>query len=107
MYIDEVATAIRAAVPPEVLPEGDASGLFRLYAVLLLAKGEGVERADVHNAWVAWMAERDSDHEALVPFAELDTATQEEDSPYVLAIRRVAALIGAESQSKDRRGPIT
>jgi len=90
MYIDELATAIRAAVPPEALPEGDASGLFRLYAVLLLAKGQDVERADVHNAWVTWMADRDSGHEALVPFSELDPATQEEDSPYVVAIRRVA-----------------
>ncbi len=90
MYLDELAEAIWRAVLPEALPGGDTSALFRVYAVLLLAKGEQVTRADVHNAWVAWMAGQDSDHESLVPFSDLDAATQAEDSPYVLAVRAVA-----------------
>ena len=90
MYLDELAEAIRRAVPAKALPDGDTSSLFRMYAVLLLAKGEEVSRADVHNAWVAWMAERDDNHEALVPFSDLDASTQAEDSPYVIAIRAVA-----------------
>jgi hypothetical protein len=90
MYLDEVAEAIRRVVPPDALPEGDTSALFRGYAVLLFAKGEDVTRADVHNAWVAWMAGRDSGHESLVPSSDLDPATQAEDSPYVIAIRTVA-----------------
>lgn len=90
MYLDELAEAIRGAVPPEVLPDGDTLPLFRVYAVLLLAKGEEVSRSDVHNAWVAWMAEQDGDHDALIPFSDLDSSTQAEDSPYASAIRTVA-----------------
>lgn len=90
MYLDELAEAIRQAVPPEALPDGDTLPLFRLYAVLVLAKGEHVTRADVHNAWVAWMAGQDGDHDSLVPFKSLDADTQAEDSPYVVAIRTVA-----------------
>ena len=90
MYLDELAEAIRQAVPAEALPDGDTPSLFRMYAVLLLAKGEQVTRADVHNAWVAWMAGQDGDHESLVPFGDLDPDTQAEDSPYVAAIRAVA-----------------
>jgi hypothetical protein len=63
--------------------------------VLLLAKGEHVEPADVHNAWVAWMVEHDANHESLVPFSKLDPSVQAEDSPYVLAIRAVARSRGS------------
>ena len=89
-YLDKIGEAIRNAVPPETLPDEDMTDLFRLYAVLLLAKGEAVTREDVHNAWVAWMASKGDERESMVPFAELPAATQAEDSPYVLAIRSVA-----------------
>lgn len=89
-YLDPIAEAIRAAVPSVRLPEEDTDHLFRLYAVLLLAKGEGVTGEDVHNAWVAWMASRGEEHESMVPFAELPSETQGEDSPFVVAIRLVA-----------------
>jgi len=90
IYLDELADTIRQAVPASALPEDDTLPLFRGYAVLLLAKGEQVTPADVHNAWVAWMAGKGEDHESLVPFSDLDPATQAEDSPYVVAIRTVA-----------------
>ena len=96
MYLDRLAEAIRQVVPPESLPDGDTSALFRIYAVLLLAKGQEVTRADVHNAWVAWMAGQDGDHESLVPFSGLDTETQAEDFPYVAAIRMVARHLDGE-----------
>lgn len=96
MYLDALAEAIRQAVPQEALPDGNTSSLFRTYAVLLLAKGENVSRADVHNAWVAWMAEQDPDHESLVPFSDLDPDTQAEDSPYVVAIRAVAGSLASQ-----------
>ncbi len=89
-YLNDVAQEIRDEVPQDVLPGGSTLALFRLYAVLLLAKGPDVTPEDVHNAWVAWMASQDAGHEALVPFHELDASTQAEDSPYVAAIRRVA-----------------
>ena len=100
-YLDPVADAIRDALPKKALPDGDTADLFRLYAVLLLAKGEEVTREDVHNAWVAWTLSKGERHESLVPFSDLDRATQAEDSPFVLAIHTVArsrrSAAGSES----------
>ena len=91
-YLEELAEEIRKAVPEQTLPSEGAKGLFTIYAVLLLAKGEAASREDVHNAWVAWMLSKGvRDHESLVPFPDLDPATQAEDSPFVTAIRTVAA----------------
>ncbi|CAI3799481.1 DUF7701 domain-containing protein [Pseudarthrobacter sp. MM222] len=89
-YVDEVAALIRAEVPPHKLPEEDTRTLFRSYAVLLFAKGQEVTSSDVHNAWVAWMSEREPNHDALVPFDELDKAVAMEDEPYAAAIRAVS-----------------
>jgi hypothetical protein len=94
-YLDDTAQAIKALVPQDLLPDGDTETLFRIYAVLALAKGPQVDSEDVHNAWVAWMAERDPDHSSLKPFEELDADTRRSDEPYVQAIRAVAAEHGA------------
>jgi hypothetical protein len=90
-YVSELADEIRAEVPPELVPDQDVDLLFLMYAVLLLAKGPGVDAEDVHNAWAAWMTHRDEAHESLVPFRDLPPDTRAEDSPFVGAIRRVAA----------------
>lgn len=92
-YLDELAMRIRDEVPEQQRGE-DALDLFRLYAVLALAKGESVDASDVHNAWAAWMQQREPDHDALRPFDELDEKTRKADSPFVLAIRAVAAPTG-------------
>jgi hypothetical protein len=63
-YLDKLAMRIRDEVPESHRGE-TALDLFRLYAVLALAKGEAVQASDVHNAWAAWMQEREPDHEAL------------------------------------------
>jgi hypothetical protein len=89
-YLDEIAQSIRSKVPSRKLPHTETTGLFRAYAVLLLAKGEDVSAADVHNAWVAWMLERDDSHDALVPFDDLPEDVAAADEPYVEAIRTVA-----------------
>jgi hypothetical protein len=88
-YLDEIASDIRNAVPEDALPDEDTTSLFLSYAVLLLAKGETVTGEDVHNAWVAWTLSKGEDHEMLVPFSELSSDSQSEDSPYVVAIRAV------------------
>jgi hypothetical protein len=90
-YIEEIANAIRSEVATSALPEGDTSDLFLMYAVLLLARGQDVSRKDVHNAWVAWMVTRGEEQASMVPFDQLPSATQAEDSPFVAAIRTVAA----------------
>lgn len=89
-YLDEPAEAIRRAVAPNLLPDGDASMLFRLYAVLAMAKGEDVALEDVHDAWAAWMTDRDPDHRSLKPLAELPPDVRRSDEPYLDAIRVVA-----------------
>jgi hypothetical protein len=93
-YIDELAGAIQSAVPPQLVPDGDTSALFRTYAVLALAKGQNVVLEDVHDAWAAWMADRNEDHQSLRPMAELTPATQEADRPYLDAIRAVSRARG-------------
>lgn len=89
-YLDELASEIKDQVPDEFLPDEDTTPLFRLYALLLLAKGRAVNAGDVHNAWVAWMQERDPEHRSIKPFAELDAETRAADEPFVRAIRAVA-----------------
>lgn len=89
-YLEGLAEQVRLAVPSDALPDDDTSGLFLIYAVLLLAKGEEVTREDVHNAWVAWMTGKGEEHESMVPFANLPRHTQAEDSAFVVAIRTVA-----------------
>lgn len=89
-YLDELAAEIERRVPAEALPDGDTRSLFRLYALLALAKGRSVDAADVHNAWAAWMNERDPSHRSLKPFDELDAETRASDLPFTEAIREVA-----------------
>ena len=89
-YLDALADEIRGAVSPDALPDEDTSSLFRIYAVLLMAKGQEVTCEDVHNAWVAWMLDKGRSHESMIPFATLPAETKDEDSPFVLAIRAIA-----------------
>jgi hypothetical protein len=96
-YLDELGSRIRSQVPPRDLPNEDTESLFRLYAVLLLAKGDAVTSADVHNAWSAWMSDREGGHEALVPYDDLSPVTTAEDEPFVAAIRAVARRIREDS----------
>ncbi|PWI04625.1 hypothetical protein DIZ27_44210 [Streptomyces sp. NWU339] len=93
-YLDPLADLIRACLPPEAEPPEDSSALFRIYAVLLKAKGEQVTDEDVHNAWSAWMQSVDSTHAALVPFGELPPETRAFDAPYAQAIRAAARRVG-------------
>jgi hypothetical protein len=89
-YLDELAIEIERQVPAELRPEGDTRSLFRLYALLALAKGRSADAVDVHNVWVAWMQERDPSHRSIKRFEDLDLETQASDEPFVAAIRAVA-----------------
>ena len=88
-YIDVLARTIRAATPPELVPdEPDLDALYRLYALLALVKGESVTASDVHDAWSAWMLNRGESHDSVVPFDALAADTQAEDEPFAAAIRK-------------------
>lgn len=92
-YLDELAADIEREVPAEILPAQDTRLLFRLYALLLLAKGVAVTAPDVHNAWAVWMQETDPGHRAIRPFDELAPSAQASDEPFVAAIRSVAGRL--------------
>jgi hypothetical protein len=89
-YLDDDADLIRSLLPSLTVPPAVSDELFRLYAVLMRAKGERVTAADVHDAWAAWMVATRDDHPAIRPFDNLDEDTQLEDEPYVEAIRQAA-----------------
>lgn len=88
-YIDQIAHAVYERVPAKNLPDDSTFGLFRIYAVLLLAKGDKVDARDVHNAWVAWNNSFNSQHESSVPFEQLSETVAAEDLPFVQAIHEV------------------
>lgn len=86
IYLADDAALIRSLLPEEAKPPGDDTALFLGYAVLMRAKGLDCTAADVHDAWVAWMLERDPCHRSLVPFKNLLPDVQKEDFPYLRAI---------------------
>jgi hypothetical protein len=102
-YITEVADAIRSEVDPRLVPEGDTASLFRLYAVLALAKGTAVTPEDVHNAWAAWMSGNDPTHASIQPFDALSPTVQREDAPSWTAFARWphASHLATRSRSPD------
>lgn len=89
-YLDLLAAEIQRAADPEAKPPDDDLPLYRLYAVLLLAKGNNVTAEDVHNAWAAWASEHEPQSRHLLPFKELSLQVQKKDQSYVDAIHEVA-----------------
>ena len=90
MYLDDIGHAIRQHIPPDRLPDENVAGLLRLYAVLLMAKGESVNDVDVHNAWAAWMSGQNGEHQSLVGFSDLPDKVKAEDQVFTAAIRAAA-----------------
>jgi hypothetical protein len=98
-YLDKIAAQVRAELPSSELPGAEGDALFRLYAVLVLVKGEQTEAADVHDVWVAWKSERDPADPDIRPFAELDRPTRAADEPFAAAIRGVATRMSRTRHS--------
>lgn len=89
-YIDKIAAEIRRTADPKAAQAGEDLPLYRLYAVLLLAKGPNVTAEDVHNAWAAWASEHEPESWNLLPFKELSLQVQSKDQLYADAIHQVA-----------------
>ncbi len=89
-YLDKIAAEIQRVSDPDARPPDEDLPLYRLYAVLLLAKGQEVTGEDVHNAWVAWASDHDPESRHLIPFKELSIRVQRKDDAYVKAIHQVA-----------------
>jgi hypothetical protein len=92
-YLDKIAAEIQHMAEPGIVPSGRDLSLYRIYAVLLLAKGHQVTLEDVHNAWAAWASESETESRNLVPFKELSAHTQTKDEPYMNAIHEVARRV--------------
>ena len=102
-YLRRIADEIAHVAGESDLDEGRRR-LFLLYAVLALVCGQGVERRDVHHAWVAWKILQGEEHSSMVPFEDLSADIQAEDEPFVAAIRRVSARL-AEASGEAGRAP--
>lgn len=100
MYLDDLAATIRGHVPDDQMPDADSGDLFRLYAILLRAKGANVTQSDVHDAWSAWMATRDGEHTSLVAYEKLPEDVREEDRVFATAIRKAADQLGRAAGSR-------
>lgn len=90
MYLDKIAAGIRKHLPKNSLPDGDSDQLLLTYAVLLRAKGVAVTCSDVHDAWAAWMAQENPDHDALLEYDKLSIEVKKEDEIFVEAIKKHA-----------------
>lgn len=91
-YLNDLARLVREHLPLGARPPVDSDGLFLLYAVLVRVKGVATTEEDVHDAWAAWMLTVDPAHPCLLPFGDLPPEVQDEDVPYMAAIRDVARL---------------
>ena len=89
-YLDKIAAEIQRTADPDAVPPDEDLPLYRLYAVLLLAKGQEVTTEDVHNAWAAWASDHDPENRNLLPFKELSLRVQRKDQAYVEVIHEVA-----------------
>jgi hypothetical protein len=100
MYLDHIAAKIREHIPDERMPSGDAEELLLIYAVLLRAKGATVTYGDVHDAWSAWMVQRDREHAALLAYEDLPAHIRDADRVFTQAVRTAAQEIGQLGASR-------
>lgn len=89
-YLAAHAKRIKEALPTGTSAPDDSDDLFLLYAVLLRAKGKATTARDVHDAWSAWAALHQPDHDSIRPYEDLPESVRSEDEPFAEAIRRCA-----------------
>lgn len=99
-YLDALAEAIYAEADSDLPLTGEDWPLYRLYAVLALAKGTQTTPRDAHNAWAAWAAAFQPNHRSLVPYDMLTPEVQALDQPYVDAIHAVARRVDRCAESR-------
>lgn len=90
-YIDELVEKVSAATGLK------SKETVKLYALLVLIKGENITLEDVHDAWSVMMNFRPynppylgHEHPSIVPFDKLSYETQQKDKKYADALIKVA-----------------
>jgi hypothetical protein len=91
-YLIDDAALIRSLLPEGTSPPEPSDSLFLYYALLMRTKGSAVTPSDVHDAWAAWIYLTQGCHQALVPYGDLDSDTQDKDLPYMEAIHRASEI---------------
>ena len=78
--------------------------LIRLYALLVLVKGENTTLEDIHDAWSMDMNFKEKnaycyghEHKSIVPFERLSRETQDKEIEYLNAVRKIAKEIKNET----------
>ena len=94
-YIDELVEKVIAATGLK------SKETVKLYALLVLIKGENITLEDVHDAWSVMMNFRPynppylgHEHPSIVPFDQLSYETQQKDKKYADALIKVAKEMG-------------
>lgn len=106
MYLEHIAKIIRSHIPNDRMPHSDGDDLLLSYALLLRAKGVNVTNSDIHDAWSAWMARTNPNHESLIPYNELSPDVQGQDLAFATAVRRAADELQLDGGSKPEFGEI-
>lgn len=88
--IDRIALSIAQHVYGTDPEPGEDMSLYRIYALLVLTVGRGVDCENVHDAWSVWTAGTNPNHKSLIPFDELSPEVRALDEKYRDAIRAVA-----------------
>lgn len=88
-YLDQLAAEIHARTESQPM-EPYQWPLYRIYAVLCLAKGAAITAEDVHNAWAAFATVQWPDSPWLVPYEALPEDVQHMDDPYAAVLREMA-----------------
>jgi hypothetical protein len=101
MYLTDIATRIKAALPRHTNVPQDSDSLFLLYALLAKTKGSTTSLADIHDAWCVWMYPRNPSHAAMIPFESLTPNIKQEDQAFLDATLRVAQEL--ETGGTERR----
>ena len=101
LYIDTIARRIESELESVDTPHTEELVLYRLYALLVLIKGEDVSLENVHDAWSVWMASVNPHNSDIVPFSSLDAATRLKDMPYMRVIATVAREIRSEAKRRE------
>lgn len=99
-YIDEIVETVSTKLHIK------NKELSRLYALLVLTKGERITLKDVHDAWAMSMNFRPTteycyghNHKSIVPFDELAQDVQNKDKNYVRKLIEIAKEITCDNNT--------